>query len=484
MYRAVFCLIIALLTFGAATVAAAEDDREACRNHMYEVGGAAIAPCSHVIDRNPNDADAYFSRGVSYNARGWEIATKDWNQALRDFDRAIADFSSAIRLRPNHARAYSKRGEIYYFASDYDRAIADFDQSIRLDPTASSPYEMRASTYAKKRDFDRAIADYNEVLKLYGPSSSASYDFVSRGDAYLAKGDYDRAIADYDEALKRGLSDEKAKEARQNREHAQALLLTARQNPTKPVPPTAVLQQPPSPPAVPERRVALVIGMSRYANVSPLANPVNDARAVADAFRRLGFAEVIEREDLTRAGMEEVLKAFGDKAAEADWAVIYYAGHGVEMNGVNYLVPVDATLARADHVEDETVTLTRVLSKAELARKLRMVIIDACRNNPFRLASAEGRPRAVGRGLSPVEPVGGVLVAYAARGGTLADDGMEGHSPFTRALLTHLETPGLDIRIMFSKVRDSVLASTNNVQEPFTYGSLPGQEFYFKQAVR
>jgi uncharacterized caspase-like protein len=210
---------------------------------------------------------------------------------------------------------------------------------------------------------------------------------------------------------------------------------------------------------------------------------VSDARAVADVFRRLGFAEVVEREDLTRDRLEEALKDFGDRAADADWAVIYYAGHGVEMNGVNYLVPVDAKLARAEHVEDEAVTLTRVLSKAEEAHQLRMVILDACRNNPFRMAS-NGRSRSIGRGLSPVEPARGVLVAYAARDGTTADDGDSGHSPFTQALLTHLETPGVDIRMMFSKVRDQVLARTNNAQEPFTYGSLPGQEFYFKQAVR
>jgi uncharacterized caspase-like protein len=227
-----------------------------------------------------------------------------------------------------------------------------------------------------------------------------------------------------------------------------------------------------------------VIGMSAYANVAPLRNPASDARAVADTFRRLGFAEVIEREDLTRAKLEETLKAFGDKAAEADWAVIYYAGHGVEMNGENYLVPVDAELDRADHVEDEAVTLKRVLSKVEAARKLRMVILDACRNNPFRMASADGRPRAIGRGLSPVEPSRGVLVAYAARDGTTADDGGRGHSPFTQALLANLETPGLEISLMFRRVRDQVLKRTNNAQEPFTYGSLPGEEFYFRRAVR
>jgi uncharacterized caspase-like protein len=260
--------------------------------------------------------------------------------------------------------------------------------------------------------------------------------------------------------------------------------------------------------AVPEaplgRRIALVIGMTAYASVPPLRNPANDARAMAEAFRRLGFAEVIEREDLTRAQLEEALKDFGDKVAGADWAVIYYAGHGIEMNGVNYLVPVDAKLARAEHVEDEAVSLARLLAKAQPARKLRMVILDACRNNPFRMAPgneesgsrrstgnparmepADGHSRGIGRGLAAVDPsgAGAVLVAFAARDGTVADDGVD-HSPFTQALLTHIETPGLDIGIMFRRVRDSVLARTNNVQEPFVYGSLPGLEFHFKAAGR
>ena len=212
-------------------------------------------------------------------------------------------------------------------------------------------------------------------------------------------------------------------------------------------------------------------------------NPASDARAVAAVFRRLGFAEVIEREDLSRAGLEETLKDFGDKAADADWAVVYYAGHGVEMNGENYLVPVDAKLDRADHVEEETVTLKRVLSKAEAARKLRMVILDACRNNPFRMASADGRSRAISRGLSPVEPTGGVLVVYAARDGTVADDGDTEHSPLVEALLTHVEKPDLEINLLFRKVRDQVLAQTHNAQEPFLYGSLPGEEFFFKQTA-
>ena len=146
---------------------------------------------------------------------------------------------------------------------------------------------------------------------------------------------------------------------------------------------------------------------------------------------------------------------------------------GAEISGVDL-----------NHVDDEAVTLKRVLSKAQSAHKMRMVILDACRNNPFRMMLADGQTRAISRGLSPVEPARGVLVAYAARDGTTANDGDSEHSPFTQALLANLETPGLEISLMFRKVRDQVLARTNNLQEPFTYGSLPGEELYFREAVR
>jgi tetratricopeptide (TPR) repeat protein len=434
MYRMILCIAAAVL-LAAAVQPATADDRSVCGQGT---GDEAIAACTRYLTLNPNDAVAYDNRGYAYNGKG-------------DYDRAIADFDQAIRLNPKDAHAYSDRGAIYNKKGEYDRAISDLDQAIRFDPKLALAY-------------------------------------AGRGEAYFHKGDHDRALADYDQALKLNPSLAEAWQGRERvpgspkRVHTVPIRADqgTRTSPDRPAEPSAqnVRKE-----AATGRRIALVIGMTAYANVPPLRNPASDARAVADAFRRLGFAEVIEREDLTRAGLEEVLKDFGDKAGEADWAVIYYAGHGVEMNGENYLVPVDAKLARPDHIEDETVTVRRVLSKAEAARKLRMVILDACRNSPFRMASADGRSRAIGRGLSPLEPAGGVLVAFAARGGTIADDGGGEHSPFTQALLANLETPGLEINLMFRKVRDQVLARTNNAQEPFTYGSLPGEELYFKEAV-
>jgi tetratricopeptide (TPR) repeat protein len=417
----------------------------------------AIADINKAISIKPDLSTAYAIRSL-YNLE------QDNNNA------ALADASEAIRLESGNDVFYLLRAEAYLRLNQITEAQAEADRALGLNPRSASAHDSRGRIALAQGRIEVALGEFTQAVELDDQLPDA---FASRGVAYERSGKADLALADYRRAAQATPSDKMDRDAQATaRQRIAALTAMAAAGPA------SVAAAPPG------RRIALVIGMSAYVNVAPLRNPVSDARAVAEAFRRLGFAEVIEREDLTRAKLEETLKEFGDKAGESDWAVIYYAGHGVEMNGVNYLVPVDAKLARAEHVEDEAVTLTRALSKAEAARRLRMVILDACRNNPFRMASAEGRTRSIGRGLSAVEPARGVLVAYAARDGTTADDGDSGHSPFTQALLTHLETPGVDIRIMFSKVRDSVLARTNNAQEPFTYGSLPGQEFYFREATR
>jgi uncharacterized protein YraI len=172
--------------------------------------------------------------------------------------------------------------------------------------------------------------------------------------------------------------------------------------------------------------------------------------------------------------MRRAISDFSDVARDSDIAVVYYAGHGIEVDGVNYLVPVDATLARDFDVEDETVSLNRVLKAIESARRLRLVILDACRNSPF-VESMKRASRAIGRGLARVEPTADTLVAFAAKAGSTASDGTGGNSPFTAALLEHIATPGLDIRLALGQVRDTVMASTSPRQEPFVYGSLGGR---------
>ncbi len=236
-----------------------------------------------------------------------------------------------------------------------------------------------------------------------------------------------------------------------------------------------------------EKRVALVIGNAAYRTVGELPNPRRDARDVAAALRDAGFAEVVELYNLGIQQMREALAAFEDKAAGADWAVVYYAGHGIEVDGRNYLVPVDAKLNRASDVEDETLALDRVLARVAAAGKLQLVILDACRNNPFkaRMVVTGAAKRAIGeRGLARVEPAhSNVLVAYAARDGEAALDGRAGdNSPYARALVKRLGERGLEVGTFFRKVRDDVLAETGGKQRPFEYGSLTGQLLYFRPA--
>jgi formylglycine-generating enzyme required for sulfatase activity len=227
-------------------------------------------------------------------------------------------------------------------------------------------------------------------------------------------------------------------------------------------------------PAAAEKRVALVIGNSAYKNVGRLANPVNDATAMTALLKAAGFT-VSELRDAGLAAFRRGVSDFSVVASDADIAVVYFAGHGIEVDRANYLIPVDAKLERDFDVADETVALDRVLQAIEPARRLRLVILDACRNNPF-IGSMQRGTRSVGRGLVRVDPpAADTLVAFAAKEGTVADDGLGKHSPFTAALLKHLTTPGLDIRLALGEVRDEVRAATQRKQEPFVYGSLGGK---------
>jgi hypothetical protein len=234
--------------------------------------------------------------------------------------------------------------------------------------------------------------------------------------------------------------------------------------------------------AVAERRVALIVANSDYQHVAPLRNPGNDGKALAGALRDLGF-EVREAYNVDLSEFGKVLKEFGDTADGADWAVIYFAGHGVAIGSANYLIPVDARLALQRHVEDEAMPLSRMASKVAGASKMQLVILDACRDNPFiakMRGSSDRTTRAIGRGLASIEPESGMLIAYAARDGTTALDG-EANSPYLEALVKHLAEPGLEINLLFRKVRDDVLAKTGRQQEPITYGSLPAQPFFFRR---
>jgi outer membrane protein assembly factor BamD (BamD/ComL family) len=228
--------------------------------------------------------------------------------------------------------------------------------------------------------------------------------------------------------------------------------------------------------AVANKRVALVVGNSSYQNVGRLPNPSKDADAVAQMFKKAGY-EVSLLKDVGNLDFKRGIRKFEDAASDADIAVVFYAGHGIEIGGTNYMIPVDARLATDRDARDEAIELERIIESVEPAKKLRLVILDACRDNPF-LAGMKRRQAmraAVGAGLGPAPDLGSeILIAYAAKQGSTAEDGNGEHSPFTTAILNNLTEPGLDIRLAFGRVRDEVIKITSSRQEPYVYGSLGG----------
>jgi uncharacterized caspase-like protein len=238
--------------------------------------------------------------------------------------------------------------------------------------------------------------------------------------------------------------------------------------------------------AMADKRVALVIGNSAYKNVSNLPNPAKDAAAIGTMLTKAGFDVVDAREDVPVADMKRMIRDFSDKVRDADVAVVFYAGHGIEVDGTNYLIPVDARLERDIDVEDETVSLDRIVRILDPAKKLRLVILDACRDNPFdRSMKRSLSSRGVEKGLAKVEPSNpNTLIAYAAKAGSTASDGAGNNSPFTTALLRQLTVPGQDLRKSLGYVRDDVMKATGNKQEPFVYGSLGGDDVTLVPALQ
>ena len=231
-------------------------------------------------------------------------------------------------------------------------------------------------------------------------------------------------------------------------------------------------------PAFADKRVAMVIGNSAYKNVNQLPNPSKDAASIGEMLKKAGFDVVDSRQDVGVADMKRMIRDFSDKVADTDVAVVFYAGHGIEVDGTNYVLPIDTRLERDIDVEDEAVSLDRIVKTIEPAKKLRLVILDACRDNPFSTTMKRSiSSRGIERGLAKVEPSNpNTLIAYAAKAGSTASDGAGEHSPFTTALLVQLPVPGQDLRKSLGYVRDAVLKATSNKQEPFVYGSLGGDD--------
>lgn len=222
------------------------------------------------------------------------------------------------------------------------------------------------------------------------------------------------------------------------------------------------------------RRVALVIGNATYQSAAPLLNPRNDARAIANVLRGMGFTSVHEHMDLDRKAFLRVLDHFQTDASNAELALVYYAGHGLENSGRNFLVPTDVELGSDKRLEEGTIPVTQVLDHLAGVKQARIVILDACRENPFRSARRESGSV----GLAEMDARPGTLIALAADPGQMAYDGEGLHSPYAEALLLHLAERRLDARLMFGRVYESLSLRMQGRQEAWIQAKLSGRPVY------
>jgi tetratricopeptide (TPR) repeat protein len=413
-----------------------------------------------------------------------------------DPDRRIMGCSKIIDQAANGsnsklADALDGRCWAYHVKGQYQLAIADCKRSISIRPNYSFAYNNLGTAYLGIGDAANALAALNSAVEL---KPKFFWSRLNRGKAFVALGRKDEALKDFETAL---ALDPKSEEARvasielkdnpsgRNSQTTPPLVAAVAPPPqtSSPTQATSVFVPDQNVMINPGRRIALVIGNAAYNNVPILANPQHDATLVANALRRVGFDSVVLQTDLGRDAMIGALRAFAQQAENADWSVVYYSGHGMEVGGVNYLIPTDAKIAADRDIGFEAVALEQVLNAAERAKRLRLVVLDACRDNPF--ASQMKRTlgaasRSVSRGLASVEPEAGTLVVYAAKDGETALDGEGADSPFALAFVKNLQTPGVEVRRMFDFVRDDVMDATQRRQKPFSYGSISGrQDFYF-----
>lgn len=407
--------------------------------------------------------------------------------ALRRFDLAEADLKTALQIVPDQPHALTESGNIILErGGSATEALELIRRAAKQVPEDAHILGSLGSVLLQLNEIDEAVTHLRRAAEL-APTErviqhrlgDALWKANRRGEAFAAwqaarKRATDRAeIVKLDEKIRSGLGDGTAPQTGSKQERPAP---NRPKTPGEEIPPT-----PPSPdvsrPA--ERRVALVVGNSTYQHVSKLTNPGHDATAIAATLRSIGFDVVEARTDLGKTAFVDAMRAFSKEAAKADWAMVYYAGHGIEINGNNYLVPTDAKFETPQDVQYDAVPLSLVLGAVEGASKLKLVVLDACRDNPFIAQLKSGGRGTVARTLGIINSEGGTMIAYAAKQGQLAQDGTGNNSPFVESLVRHMQRPGLELNMVFRHVRDEVMAATRNQQEPFSYGSLPGQQFFF-----
>lgn len=445
------------------------------RGDLPKDDGEAVRLYKLAVDQK--NATAQTNLGFFYaNGRGG--LPKDEVEAARLYKLA-ADQGNALAQnnlgnfyqegRGGLPKDYAAAVRFYKLASDQNNAVAQCNLGVfYAGGRGGLPDDDREAARLYKLSADQGSACGHYNVGLY-------YEYGRGG---LAKDDVE-AARQYRMAVDRGHQNA---QTALNRVNKRLSTVAGVAPPPAPPPPKIIPENGNATVLVPPgRRVALVIGTSAYKSVPFLPNPVRDAATVADVLRKVGFQSVTLVKDATRDKLVDALRSFTKEADNSDWALIYYAGHGIEMGGTNYLIPIDAKLITDRDVQFEAIGLDQVMSATDGAKKLRIILLDACRDNPFlNQIKRSVASRSIGRGLAQVEPDSGMLVVYAAKHGQLALDGEGGNSPFVSALVKRIATPQIEIRKLFDLVRDDVMAATGRQQQPFSYGSVPGSEdFYF-----
>jgi tetratricopeptide (TPR) repeat protein len=546
MHSGALLAAIALLATGFAAplvpapASAAKADRDwAICSNKNSSDDDSIATCTRVLQRRAGLSDkqratALNNRGISYKNKGeFDRALPDLNEAIRlnpkdglffnnrggayfgknDFDAVIRDLDEAIRLGVRNAAVYDGRGTALLHKRAYDRALRDFDAALRVDPRYVEAQVGRGMVFVQRGELDRGLQAFDAALRL-APRSAAAY--ANRGDIYRRKGDLDRALADLNESIRLDadrmpslVSRALTYEARGERERAVADFQRALSMPwssyvagqwaydtarerlaalTAPVAPAAPAVQAASPtphaaPAQPGRRVALVIGNGAYPGRARLANPANDADDVAAALMKVGF-DVVKGTDLSLAGFGQMIASFRDKAVGAEVALFYYAGHGMQFDDQNWLLPVDATAKTLFEARRQFIPVSEAIAEVEARAAATLVFLDSCRDNPLEETlkagfRAQGRGYADTRGLTrPDIKSQQTMIVFATRPNTIAADGEGRNSPFTEAFLQHVGTPGVEIEALMKRVSASVASKTKGKQQPERLSRLEA-EFYF-----
>lgn len=439
---------------------------------------------------------AFFAALVAFTS-GAQAAQQGWSSGqdikacfnTREPDQRIAACTRLLSFEQN-PRFFEYRGDAYILKNDYDRATSDYSRAIDLSAVATNTHLKRGLAYKAKGEYDRARADIQKAHQL-DPSNKRIKAALAAlgGTAANARSSAEQAAQepakpssplplDPRDAPKYNASPTERPAWLRPEPPGDAQQAVEPAKPEEAVP-TPVVQPAAAPVVVPQgKRVALVIGNSAYEHISSLDNPEKDARLIAAALGELGFTLIGggAQLDLDNAALEQAVQNFGREIQGAEVALFYYTGHGVQVRGTNYLVPVGANPAREADVDFQMLDANLVLRQMEgSGSRLNLLVLDACRNNPF-----GGRGlRTAASGLAQMQAPEGTLISFATQPGNVALDGTGDNSPFTKALAETIRKPGLDIFRTFNEVGLAVKEATAGAQQPWTSSSPIKGEFYF-----